>query len=72
MKTAMTNNRQQQMGYFCFGRIRLLDTCESALTIFDSAMRPVHEDQMMPTGKLYTLKIADIGFGQSDFVKHDC
>ena len=33
------------MVYFCFGQIRLPDTCESALTIFDIPMRPVREDQ---------------------------
>ena len=34
MKTVMKNNCQQQMVHFCFGRILLPDTCESAFRPF--------------------------------------
>ena len=48
LKTVIQNNRQQQMVYFRFGRIRLPDTCESAFTRqFESSRRKLHKQQML-------------------------
>ena len=42
MTTVLKHNRRQQMVHFCFGRIRLPDTCESAfnITCYNSAKPP--------------------------------
>ena len=40
MKTVIKNNRQEQMVHFRFDRIRLPDTCESALKVEMSSTFP--------------------------------
>ena len=64
MKTVTENNCQQQMVHFRFGRIRLSDTCESALTCYNSAKLPETSKLNFQKGSVKVQKRIRIPLGE--------